>query len=280
MSASNPMLDALRRANPGWAPWLRIVGVVLDEAQSSAWDALVRGVSAHDRGAPMLSRAVIAFDGRIERLFAQLARLAAESGARKLTGLAAVDLSREFARDVFRASLEPDGAALDRLASAGKADPGALRAVASLLPMPFLHACARRWQHTPASAWDQGYCPVCASWPAAAEVCGVERIRWLRCGRCGMAWQSAPLRCTYCGMRDHTQLDSLVVEGQSVSVEVCNRCMGYLKVHMKLQKSAAAAVIVEDLASMALDVAAAQRGYLRPRGGGCALDVSFGEACA
>ena len=52
----------------------------------------------------------------------------------------------------------------------------------------------------------EGYCPVCGAWPAFAEMRGIERSRYLRCGRCGGGWQAQCLSCSYCGMTDHEEL--------------------------------------------------------------------------
>ena len=60
-------------------------------------------------------------------------------------------------------------------------------------------------------SWVEGYCPVCGSWPAFAEVRGIERTRSFRCGRCG---GSGMLAC--CLVRtapsDHDALVALVPE--------------------------------------------------------------------
>ena len=135
-----------------------------------------------------------------------------------------------------------------------------------LLPLPLLHACRRRWQDAVPQTWSQGYCPICGAWPAFAELCGVERSRYLRCGRCGSAWRSQLLSCPYCGTTDHELLGSLVAERWVV--ETCRRCRGYVKTFTRLQPSAPEQGLIDDLASVELDIAAKQRGYLRPDGPG------------
>lgn len=167
----------------------------------------------------------------------------------------------------------PDGAPL---LAAAHLHPGALerlrerlgRGAASelLLPLPLLHACRRRWQDAVPPAWPHGYCPVCGAWPAFAELCGVERSRYLRCARCGSAWRSQLLSCPYCGNTDHALLGSLVAE--RCVIETCERCRGYVKTFTRLRPSAPEQGLVDDLASVELDIAAKQRGYLRPDGPG------------
>jgi FdhE protein len=152
----------------------------------------------------------------------------------------------------------------------------ALRAVAALLPMPFLHACNRRWSAAMPQGWSECYCFVCGAWPGFAEVCGVERSRYLRCVRCGSAWQALVLMCAYCRTTDHQTLGSLVPERSDAksALEVCNACHGYLKVFTTLSGTAADHVMIDDLASVELDLAAAERGYKRPPGTGYALRVT------
>ena len=140
------------------------------------------------------------------------------------------------------------------------------------MPMPFLHACNRRWGIATPENWSRGYCPICGSWPGFVEECGVDRIRYLRCIRCGSAWQALRLLCPYCGTVDHESLASLVAEESKIAVEVCHRCMGYIKVFQTLSPAASSTLLLRDLESVTLDVSAATRGYGRPRHPGYALN--------
>jgi FdhE protein len=75
-------------------------------------------------------------------------------------------------------------------------------------------------------------------------------------------------------MTDHEQLGSLVPEkGATRVVDACKRCLGYVKTFTTLQGSPPAKVILDDLASVDLDVAALEQGYKRPQGAGYSLDV-------
>lgn len=140
-------------------------------------------------------------------------------------------------------------------------------AVASLARMPYLHACRRRWAPEVPRGWSRGYCPVCGDWPAFAEICGVERARYLRCGGCGTAWPAHALSCPFCGEQDHAALGRLVPEegAAQAAIEVCKRCRGYLKAFTRLRTASPEQVLLDDLASVELDLAAAGRGYRRPQ---------------
>ena len=271
-------LPDLERRHPEWLPWLAVVGGVLDEAGDRAWDRAVPDERPpRQRSAPLLAGAVLELSGRAAPLLDKLMRSATRSGAPALAGLGAVPRTEAFAREAFRAALDVDDDGLARLASGAGAGPDAFRAVAALLPVPFLHACSRCWSGAMPPGWTEGFCPCCGAWPALAEVCGVERKRFLRCGRCGSAWQAACLSCPYCGMTDHGELGSLVPGdgGSKATIEVCNRCRGYVKAITALRAGPPAQVLLDDLASVELDLAAAARGYRRPGGSGYALGVTL-----
>jgi FdhE protein len=78
-------------------------------------------------------------------------------------------------------------------------------------------------------------------------------------------------------MTDHNELASLVPEkGDSTGVvNVCKRCLGYIKTFTRLQGSPPAGIVVDDLASVALDVAALEQGYKRPQGLGYSVNVAI-----
>jgi FdhE protein len=78
-------------------------------------------------------------------------------------------------------------------------------------------------------------------------------------------------------MTDHEELVSLVPEksGATRVVDACKRCLGYLKSFTVLQGSPPARVILDDLASVDLDIAALEQGYKRPAGPGYSLDVAI-----
>ena len=116
-----------------------------------------------------------------------------------------------------------------------------------------------------AAAWNQGYCPVCGSWPLLAEQRGLEQLRFMRCGLCAAEWQADRLLCAFCGTRDHQQLGYLHVEGADHErAATCEQCRGYLKVLASLAPLAPLELVVQDLATLHLDMIALERGYMAP----------------
>jgi FdhE protein len=276
-ASTDSNLQELGRQRPEWEPWLAVIEEVLSETADAQWDGLVpAGIEAGESKIPLLAGATIPETDRcaagLNGCYGPLAGRRTEMATLKPAIQAPSDI---FA--LFKASLCQDSDRLNEIAAALGADPEAFQAVMALAPVPFLHACNRRWSHAIAQSWAEGYCPVCGAWPAFAEVRGIERNRYFRCGRCAGEWQLSCLICPYCGMTDHNELVTMVPEqgGTSRVIEACKRCLGYVKSFTTLQGSPAAKVMLDDLASVDLDVAALEHGYRRPQAPGYSLDVTL-----
>jgi len=273
---SSNALDTLKRSRPEWSPWLAVVEETLAEAATSRWDAFVPAPPEAERATPLLSHCTVVIeDSTVRGLLNRLLKTAAGGGMPTFETLAGLALRGIDVVGLFAASLSHDRSRIAEIASSTGAEPDALHAVAGLLPLPFLQACNRRWKHALPKSWAEGFCLLCGAWPALAETRGIERDRYLRCGRCGGEWQAHILRCGFCGTNDHEQLATLVPEKAGASaIEACKRCHGYVKTFTRLQGCPPASVMIEDLASVDLDVAALAQGYRRPAGGGADVEVS------
>ena len=277
MTAPETGLDGLRRQHPEWAPWLALVQTILFETADPKWDALVPLCAPARDKMPLLANARLDLRGNaVGSLWEKLVASARRNGTPQMASLKAAVLDPPHVSTLFTAALNYDADCMNTVAVARHVDGGAFQAVALLMPVPFLHACNRRWARSVAAGWSEGYCPVCGAWPAFAEVRGIERSRYLRCGRCGGEWQARGLYCFFCGMSDHKELVSLVPEksGSNSLVEACSRCHGYVKSFMTLQGSPPDKVMLEDLASVELDIAAVEQGYKRPEGAGYRLHIA------
>jgi FdhE protein len=196
----------------------------------------------------------------------RLLALALPAEARKVEGIA-----------LLAAALCHDDEALDALARASGADPAVLRVTGQMAVLPLLQTFARALAPDVPPTWWEGYCPVCGAWPVVAEYTGLERKRQLRCGRCGAGWAIPLLRCVYCDETDHDQLGYLTPEAgeQTRRIEVCNTCKGYLKAVTTVRPVAPWALLVDDLTTVPLDIAALERGYRRPERPGYALGAEL-----
>jgi FdhE protein len=115
-------------------------------------------------------------------------------------------------------------------------------------------------------AWDFGYCPNCGSWPLLGEARGLEQDRYLRCGLCAAAWPCGRLFCPFCGNRDYRSLGYIHVEGEEdrYRAATCEDCRGYVKWISTLFALSEPQLLVADLATIHLDLAAAERGFYVP----------------
>lgn len=169
--------------------------------------------------------------------------------------------------DALAAALRGDRAALESQAFLLGLPLEPLSALLELAVQPALWAAAAQAATlADLSKWSRGYCPVCGAWPLYGELVGPQRERHLRCGRCGTSWAWAVLLCPYCGEDDHRRLGTLenAEERESVRVDVCERCRGYVKSVAAFTPVPAPQVGAEDVATLHLDVAARERGYERP----------------
>src|SRR5258708_5531725 len=260
MMTAAAALNGLRRKRPEWESWLAVIDEILRETAAPDWEAAVAaGAPAARPAVPLLAGATVAVDTKsLGRLFKRLVRVASRTGTPKLATLeAALHADIDMLR-LFNASLRQDSGNIDELAATSGADAEALQAVANLLPVPFLLACNRRWASSLPGSWVEGFCPVCGAWPAFAEVRGIERSRYFRCGRCGGGWQAQCLFCPYCAMTDHNELVSLVPEkgGSNSVIDACKRCLGYVKTFTTLQPSPPVKVIIHHLPTLVFDLLA------------------------
>jgi FdhE protein len=111
--------------------------------------------------------------------------------------------------------------------------------------------------------WRRGLCPLCGSRPALSEIQGKEGSRHLRCTLCGGDWPYPRLQCAFCRNKDHKLLGYINVEGEGekYSLQVCHSCRGYIKVIITFAPTPADLLPVEDLATLHLDLIAAERQY-------------------
>jgi FdhE protein len=260
------LLTALRLAHPEWRPLLALVEAALAEVERPEWREAVPAIAPPSPGVePLLSGAVVMLARRpIERWVRRVLVTAAGVGP-------GVPLDEASARRIdpvslLQAAVAQDTDGLDAIARDMGDARGVLRGMAPLLAMPLLQACRRAWTRLTPPTWPHGYCPVCGAWPALAEIRGLDGARQLRCRCCGGDWATEWLRCPFCGEHDHTRLGSLVSADrlQRAKIDVCDRCHGYLKTITTFAPVRPEQVVLQDLATVVLDVAAVERGYRSP----------------
>ena len=105
---------------------------------------------------------------------------------------------------------------------------------------------------------------MCGSWPLLGEYRGLEQTRFLRCGLCAASWEFSRFRCPFCDERDHRKLAYLHADGEQDRwrAATCDRCRGYVKMVASLDALSWPLLLVQDVATLHLDLAAADRGFI------------------
>jgi FdhE protein len=119
--------------------------------------------------------------------------------------------------------------------------------------------------------WKGAACPVCGGQPQASAIAEESgefmagSPRSLICGRCATWWPYPRVTCPSCGEDDSRLIESFLVEGRrSVRVDTCATCRGYIKTFDLRERGAVEIVpLVDDVATLTLDVWAQQRGFSR-----------------
>ena len=274
--SSRSLLSALDVGHPEWRPLLRVIEETLREAERPRWAHFVPAPALPVRdGRPLLHEAVIEVAPRvIGRWVRRLVLTAAAVGTDVKPIGRALATGRIDPLFLFEAAVSQDGHRLDELARSVSDDRGVVRGLAPLIARPMLQACRRAWADRVPARWGHGYCPLCGSWPVLAEIRGLDGGRHLRCGGCGGEWLIEWLRCPFCGESDHEHLGSLISpDNPTQTIEVCDSCKGYVKTITTLTPIQPEDVVLQDLATLVLDVTALDRDYRRPAGKGHALEV-------
>jgi FdhE protein len=186
----------------------------------------------------------------------------------------AIEANTMDAGSLLTASLSRDQQAIRTGAVHRGLAPDLVWLLAELAASPFAHALQNALltpRHDPAGelladamrGWNQGYCAVCGSWPALAEVAEGHRV--LRCSFCAAGWELNQYCCIYCGEHGEPFVTAAPdEERKDRRVEICGTCQGYLKTIDLAGISPFPLVAISDMESMDLDLAAMEHGYIRP----------------
>jgi len=113
-------------------------------------------------------------------------------------------------------------------------------------------------------AWLKGYCPICGSPPSLSLLKEETGKRYLLCSYCGYQWRIDRLFCPFCNNKDQESLHYLFAEGEKAyRIDLCDKCHQYIKT-IDYRNLAESDPVLEDLATLHLDILASQKGYKRP----------------
>ena len=115
------------------------------------------------------------------------------------------------------------------------------------------------------AGWNRHSCPVCGSPAAMAEMVGEEGERHLSCSTCFSRWTYNQPACPFCGNDDPEKLTWFTTGEGPHRVDICLACSQYIKTRLSPSGSAGVPPELDDLATVLLDLLAAQEGYRRGR---------------
>lgn len=139
---------------------------------------------------------------------------------------------------------------------------GMLDQVLSLAMRPFLARCAETLlPQLDLAAWDAARCPLCGGEPEFATITPAAD-RLLLCGRCTGAWHFHPLACPFCDNRDRSRITSFASRDGRYRLYGCDVCHRYIKAFDGRHAARGALLAVDTVATLPLDAAAIQKGYL------------------
>ncbi len=160
----------------------------------------------------------------------------------------------------YRATSGRDDADLrDR---APEAAPPGLDHVLTLAIRPFLARCAEvLMQRGEIGQSPHGHCPFCG-WEPDFAVITPSGERRLICGRCAAQWAFPSLACPFCTNDNRALITSFATRDGRYRVSACDVCRRYLKAYDSRNASRPVLVSVDTIATLPLDAAAMQRGYI------------------
>ena len=135
------------------------------------------------------------------------------------------------------------------------------RFFARVLLQPYAESLASRGE-VRAEA-ESRTCPFCSHWPVAGVLRGEGdgAKRWLLCAVCSTEWPFRRVLCWNCGEENKDKLPIYTAaEFEAVRVDACDNCHVYIK-SVNLTMDGRAVPIVDEIATVALDIWADEHGY-------------------
>lgn len=226
----------------------------------------------HVQGASLLPRASFPFDARRARtllssILEDVRSVGSELGVGADRVQEALETEELDAERLFRAYLDEDQDFFAVWAEKTPTTPKLLFFLAQSTLTPYIRAVAGQILAVRPleSVWEHGHCPVCGSLPYMSILETREGRRMMQCSFCHSAYRVARIGCVYCGERDAQKLQYFDVEElPGYRVELCNQCRMYTKTADFRQMDRKSVPMLDDLESLAMDVLAQSRGYVRP----------------
>ncbi len=267
ISPFGPLFVASRRADAllkNWRPE-ELPRVFPDKlAQGAPWLAGDDLQWLADRGAAVAAEVLPELAGQFPVVAEECGRV-----------LAAVNEGRLDSALLIRRLLDNDAEGLATMAAGLDVRPGLLGLAAREIALPLLRrAAGLRTAEIAAAQWSRGCCPCCGSLPSAsflsrrdernAEflVGGGGRKVFL-CSRCEHRWNAKRVMCPVCENEDPHAIERVSVEQKpGERVYLCKKCGTYLPCLDLRETLDVAALEIEPLGLVHLDILARERGFV------------------
>jgi FdhE protein len=199
-----------------------------------------------------------------EKLLSQICEIAMRSGQK--LGAAGEALTQAMgdgvAMDGLFADVLADKGRIAAFAETKRVSPQMISLLLYLAVKPSVEASARQLAaRLTGGRENHSGCPVCGSAPIIGEL-DVAGMQWVHCGLCWHRWPVKRLACPLCHNRDSHSLEYLYSEDEpEYRVNLCGGCRRYLKVVDTRNMNRGFYPPLEQVASIHLDMLAAEKGY-------------------
>ncbi|GLI37026.1 formate dehydrogenase accessory protein FdhE [Geobacter hydrogenophilus] len=270
-------VDTLCRENPEYTEVLAIfselyaaiegkegeTGLTVTLPDSPAADCLRDGIPLVSFGAIAVDREkALAFIGTVIDVMQRVGNDGGESLERLRTALAEGEADLLA---LLRGVLDHERRVILETALAIRIDPGLVEFAFHTPLRVALERVAEGVDPALYAGWNKHFCPVCGSPAAMAELVGEEGERHLSCSTCFSRWTYNQPNCPFCDNDDPEQLTHFTTGEGPHRVDICLACSQYLKTRLSPTGSAGVPPELDDLATVLLDLLAAQEGYRRGR---------------
>jgi FdhE protein len=215
-------------------------------------------------GMPLVMTSEMAFDPSVtETLLGEICRIAADGGAELSDAARRLSAGSVQAARLFAPFLKEQEAIVAAAADEMGVAPRALAFFLYHSLKPSLCRCSGQLSGflEQGQPWEHGYCPICGS-PAGLGCLDGDGSRFLICGFCWHRWPLQRLACPFCGSRDQQKLHYFYSEEEKhYRVDACDTCRKYVKTVDTRNLSRLCYPPLEQIASLHLDLKAAEAGY-------------------
>lgn len=165
--------------------------------------------------------------------------------------------------DYFRASLESENKTAAEWENNLKISPSNASFLMSLVSRVVLERRAKEiTEALDKFDWEEGYCPICGSFPSIALIEEEGGKRFLHCSSCGQYWRFTRISCPYCEKETVQGMEYFYVENKTQEAAfVCDKCKKYLVTLYRAGKVFARDMDISAISLIHMDIIMQGKGY-------------------